>query len=121
MSRDNPDNICHHMRTGLNNLDLYITGAAAGRGASLTPGEELSLTNVTGTLGIRVDPLRVSDPLGTTYTLKATITPVKDDPRDDPSSTPLPSTCPSTSTTPSPAASTSARATGPTGSPYPSP
>lgn len=58
-----------------NDLDLYITGAATGSGTSSTPGEEVLLSNVTGTLDIRVDPWMVSDPAGTTYTLKATITP----------------------------------------------
>jgi hypothetical protein len=58
-----------------NDLDLYITGAATGSGTSSTPGEEVLLSNVTGTLDIRVDPWMVSDPAGTTYTLKAIITP----------------------------------------------
>jgi hypothetical protein len=56
-------------------LDMYVTGAAQGSGATAGQPERLVLENVQGTLDIRVDPYLVLGVPSTTYTLQATLVP----------------------------------------------
>lgn len=56
-------------------LDMYVTGAAQGSGASAGQPERLVLENVQGTLDIRVDPYLILGVPSTTYTLQATLVP----------------------------------------------
>jgi hypothetical protein len=59
-------------------LDLYVTGAADSgtTGATINAPETVTLENVKGALGLKVEPYFVTDPIsGSTYTLTATITP----------------------------------------------
>jgi hypothetical protein len=56
-------------------LDLYATGAATGQAASAGRPERLVLTDVQGTLDLRVDPYLVLGVPSTTYTLEATLVP----------------------------------------------
>jgi hypothetical protein len=56
-------------------LDLYATGAATGQAASAGRPERLVLTDVQGTLDLRVDPYLVLGVPSTTYTLEATVVP----------------------------------------------
>jgi hypothetical protein len=56
-------------------LDMYVTGAAQGSGASAGQPERLVLEDVQGTLDILIDPYLVLGVPSTTYTLQATIVP----------------------------------------------
>ncbi|MGA8845802.1 MAG: thrombospondin type 3 repeat-containing protein [Nocardioides sp.] len=56
-------------------LDMYVTGAALGQGASAGQPEHLVLKDVQGTLDIEVDPYLIAGVPSTEYTLEATIVP----------------------------------------------
>lgn len=60
-------------------LDLYVTGAATGSGASSGQPERVLLENVRGQLQIEVDPYLILGLPSTTYTLEATLVPVSGD------------------------------------------
>ena len=65
--------------TGQTNLDLYVTGATDSGTTGATTNnmpETVSLKNMTGHLDITVDPYLVTEPLGSTYTLEAVVTPL---------------------------------------------
>ncbi|WP_107705898.1 thrombospondin type 3 repeat-containing protein [Nocardioides allogilvus] len=56
-------------------LDMDVTGAAAGSAATTSQPEHLVLTDVQGTLDIAIDPYLVVGVPSTTYTLQATVVP----------------------------------------------
>ncbi len=63
--------------TGESDLDLFVTGAREASSASLDNPEQVTLTDVTGTLDVRVDPYFVADPVfGAEYTLTIEVVPL---------------------------------------------
>ncbi|HET7688845.1 MAG TPA: thrombospondin type 3 repeat-containing protein [Nocardioidaceae bacterium] len=66
--------------TDSSDLDLYVTGAGNGSGASTGKPEVVTLKNVQGQLKIEVDPYLVVGVPSTRYTLQATLVQVPTDP-----------------------------------------